>query len=276
MRNCAWAASRKRSPSPARLPSLMSKRRQAACDFARARLALCQGGGGAGGAAGAGLRTCIPLTAEPPPNVSYRLAPGLDRATSLSSCEVECATAVLARRIEAMNTTGSYRSLRYQRGCNRRHAPGSDSIGPQRRDGIHANGSPRRHVGRQRRHADQQQRRDQDRYRIERIDLEEQPSQQTILRERPRLVRNLVSLDHPLPGRHAERRGMILDVPGRGVQDLPDARQVRLAIRRPRNGTTLPPLSPVAAPRATRQARCTPPRSRRPVKPSTNSSYRVL
>src|SRR5437870_1305012 len=117
---------------------------------------LCQGGGGgAGGAAGAGLRTCIPLTAEPAPNVSYRLAPGLDRATSLSSCEVECAAAVLAllqkcsaaRRIEAMNTTGS---LGYQRGCNRRHAPRSDSIGPQRRDRIHANGSPRRHVGRQR------------------------------------------------------------------------------------------------------------------------------
>ena len=59
------------------------------------------------------------------------------------------------------------------------------------------------------------------------------------LGERPRLVRNVVSLDHALTRRHTQRRLMVLKVPRRRAQDLPHAGQVGLAIIRAWQGCTL-------------------------------------
>ena len=55
------------------------------------------------------------------------------------------------------------------------------------------------------------------------------------LRQRLGRVRNLVALDDSLPGGNAERGGVILDVPGGGVEHLPDAGEVRLAVGGSRN-----------------------------------------
>src|SRR6185436_12507528 len=52
-----------------------------------------------------------------------------------------------------------------------------------------------------------------------------------LLRQRLRPVRDLVPLDNPLACGHAERRAVILDVPGGGARHLPEAGDVRLAVR---------------------------------------------
>jgi hypothetical protein len=50
------------------------------------------------------------------------------------------------------------------------------------------------------------------------------------LRERLGPVGNLVADDHPLAGGNPERRRVILDVPGGGVEHFPDAGQVRMLL----------------------------------------------
>ena len=54
-----------------------------------------------------------------------------------------------------------------------------------------------------------------------------------LLEQRLGTVGDLVSLDDALPRRHASFRDMVLDVPGRRIHGLPDAREVRLAVGRP-------------------------------------------
>ena len=60
-----------------------------------------------------------------------------------------------------------------------------------------------------------------------------------LLLQRVRLVRNLVALDDAAAGRHAQvarQLGVVvLDVPGRRVQRLPDPAEIGLALRRPRH-----------------------------------------
>src|ERR1051325_11031291 len=48
----------------------------------------------------------------------------------------------------------------------------------------------------------------------------------------PRLIRNLAAFDNALTRRHAFLCGMILNVPGGGVHDLPDPRQIGLFVTR--------------------------------------------
>src|SRR4051812_27760435 len=47
----------------------------------------------------------------------------------------------------------------------------------------------------------------------------------------PRLIGDVVALDNPLTGRFAEAGGMTLDVPCRGVEDLPDALEIGFPVR---------------------------------------------
>src|SRR5258705_3112834 len=51
-----------------------------------------------------------------------------------------------------------------------------------------------------------------------------------LLRARPRLIWDLVALDDALASGHAKPRGMILNVPVRRRQRLPDAVQIGLAV----------------------------------------------
>ena len=51
-----------------------------------------------------------------------------------------------------------------------------------------------------------------------------------LFRQCPRLIWDLAADHDALTGRHAEPRGMVLNVPGRCVQDLPHALQVGLAV----------------------------------------------
>src|SRR5207247_11263289 len=69
------------------------------CAFARQeQFQLRTAVSGGGGAAGAGLRTCIPLTAEPSPNVSYRLSGSRIRRGCLVKAEsLEGAVKTLVR-----------------------------------------------------------------------------------------------------------------------------------------------------------------------------------
>ena len=57
-----------------------------------------------------------------------------------------------------------------------------------------------------------------------------------LLCQRPRLIRDLVAFDHALPAGHPLLGRMILNVPCRRVHDLPDPRQVGLAVGCARDG----------------------------------------
>src|SRR5262245_36266593 len=63
-----------------------------------------------------------------------------------------------------------------------------------------------------------------------------------LLSESSGLIWNYAALNHTLPRRHTQRRVVILKVPRGRIQYLPDAVQIRLAVRRARNAAW--PLRP--------------------------------
>ena len=62
-----------------------------------------------------------------------------------------------------------------------------------------------------------------------------------LLRRGPRLVGDFIPFNHALPCRNVKLRMMVLNVPRGGVENLPDALQVRPAVRRAWRGIRLRP-----------------------------------